>query len=440
MVGPAQVLIDPAVTAAYDTDWTGLFRGRSAAVVRVGSTAELSAVLSLCSGAGQPVVLQGGNTGLVAGATPRDGDVVVSLRRLADVSDPDAGGQLTVGAGATLAAVQERARAFGWEFGVDLAARDSATIGGMTATNAGGINVVRHGSMRAQIRGLEFVLADGTVIDRLARPAKDNTGYDLPDQLIGSEGTLAAISRIRLQLVRPPRHRAVALIGFDSLAAAVATVQLAREGGELQAAEVMFAPGLALVCAHLGVAPPFSEPPQVVLLLELGGALDPLEQLADVVARAPGVGDAVVAQDSAARARLWRYREAHTEMLAALGPPVKLDIALPAAGLAEGMNAMERAARDVVPDSRLVVFGHLAEANLHVNVLGADDAREQVAEAVLRAVAALGGSISAEHGVGRAKAGWLGLSRSPAEVQVLRGIKRAWDPTGLLGVGVLLPT
>jgi FAD/FMN-containing dehydrogenase len=441
VVGPAQVLVDPALTAAYDTDWTGLFRGRSAAVVRVGSTSELSSVLRLCGAAGQPVVLQGGNTGLVAGATPRDGDVIVSLRRLAHLSDPDAGGQLTVGAGTTLAAVQERARAFGWEFGVDLAARDSATIGGMTATNAGGVNVVRHGSMRAQIRGLEFVLADGTVIDRLNRPAKDNTGYDLPDQLIGSEGTLAAISRIRLQLVRPPRHRAVALIGFDSLAAAVATVQLARtgEGPQLQAAEVMFAPGLALVCAYLRVAAPFAQPPQVVLLLEFGGSLDPLGQLADVVAKAPGVGDAVVADDSAGRARLWRYREAHTEMLAAVGPPVKLDVALPAGLLTEGITAMEQAAHGVVPDSQLVVFGHLAEANLHVNVLGADHAREQIADAVLRAVAALGGSISAEHGVGRAKTGWLGLSRSPAEVRVLRGIKRAWDPASLLAAGVLLP-
>lgn len=441
VVGPTQVLIDPAMTASYDTDWTGLFRGRSAAVVRVGSTAQLSAVLSLCGAAGQPVVLQGGNTGLVAGATPRNGDLIISLRRLADLSDPDASGQLTAGAGTTLAAVQERARAFGWEFGVDLAARDSATIGGMSATNAGGINVVRHGSMRAQIRGLEFVLADGTVIDRLIRPVKDNTGYDLSDQLIGSEGTLAAITRIRLQLVRPPEHRAVALIGFDSLADAVATLELARvaEGVQLQAAEVMFALGLALVCVQLGVAPPFSTPPPVVLLLEFGGALDPLGQLAAVVANAPDVRDAVVADDSAGRARLWRYREGHTETLAAVGPPVKLDVALPAALLAEGLTAMELAVHGVVPDSQLVVFGHLAEANLHVNVLRADQAREQVTAAVLQAVAGLGGSISAEHGVGRAKAGWLGLSRSPAEVQLLRGIKRAWDPAAVLAPGVLLP-
>ena len=215
VVGPGHVLVDPDLTASYETDWTGRFTGRAAAVVRPGTTAEVAAVMALLHGAGRPVVPQGGNTGLVGGGVPLHGEVVVSLRRLAAVEAVDvAAGQVTVGAGATLAAVDDAAAGVGLAVGVDLAARGSATIGGMVATNAGGLRMLRYGGMRAQTAGVEAVLADGRVLSHLGGLTKDNTGYDLAGLLAGSEGTLAVVTRVRLRLVPRLEHRTTGLLAF----------------------------------------------------------------------------------------------------------------------------------------------------------------------------------------------------------------------------------
>ena len=218
IVGESHCLTDPGLRASYETDWTRRFHGEALAVVRPGSTDEVARVLVACADAGVGVVPQGGNTGLVGGSVPRGGEVVMSLLRLNEIEEVDrVAGEVTVGAGATLALVQAAARTAGWEVGVDLGARDSATIGGMVATNAGGVNVVRHGTMRSQLLGFEAVRVDGTILRRLPGMPKDNTGYDLGGLLAGSEGTLAVITRVRLRLVSPMRHRAVCVIGLAML-------------------------------------------------------------------------------------------------------------------------------------------------------------------------------------------------------------------------------
>ena len=441
VVGAEHVLVEDDLKASYETDWTGRFTGRAVAVVRPRTTEQVAGVLRACGAAGVGVVVQGGNTSLVGGAVPAGGEVVLSLTRLTDLGEVDqAAGQVSAGAGVTLAALQAHARAADLDVGVDLAARDSATVGGLVATNAGGIRVLRYGSMRAQVIGLEAVLADGSVLSRMAGLAKDGTGYDLVGLLAGSEGTLAVVTAVRLRLVPRMRSRAVALLAMDSTEAAVALLPGLREAlPSLSAAELFYAPGLALVRAHGGLPAPFPEDHPAYLLLECSDRHDPTAQLVEVVGEAPGLVDARVADDAAGQRALWAYRERHTEAISAQGVPVKLDVSVPTASLPVLVAGLEPAILGVCPGARPIIFGHVNEGNLHVNVLDTGELHEQVTEAVLRLVASLEGSISSEHGVGRAKADWLQLSRSPVEIAAMRAVKTALDPTGLLNPGVLFP-
>jgi FAD/FMN-containing dehydrogenase len=366
--------------------------------------------------------------------------VLVSLTRLDELGDVDAvAAQVTVGAGVALAALQRHARAVGLDVGVDLAARDSATVGGLVATNAGGIRVLRYGSMRAQVVGAEAVLADGSVVSRLGGLAKDGTGYDLVQLLAGSEGTLGVLTALRLRVVPLLRSSCVALLAMESTAAAVALLPVLRERlPHLAAAEIFYQAGVDLVRRHSGLPAPFDTPVPVYLLLECLDRTDPTDDLLEVVGEAAGLLDARVASDASSARALWAYREAHTESINAEGVPVKLDVSVPVPDLPALVEALPGAIAAVAPEARPVLFGHVNEGNLHVNVLGAGDRDEQVTEVVLRAVARLGGSISSEHGVGRAKAAWLHLSRSPAEIAAMRAVKRALDPGDLLNPGVLL--
>jgi FAD/FMN-containing dehydrogenase len=442
VVGPAHVLEDPATTAGYELDWTGRFRGRAAAVVRPSGTAEVAEVLSLLHRAGLPVVPQGGNTGLVGGGVPLAGEVVLSLRRLdqRETVDP-LSAQVTVGAGVTLADLDRHAAVADLAFGVDLAAREGATVGGMAATNAGGLRMLRYGPMRAQVLGVEAALAGGAVVSHLAGLPKDNTGYDLAGLLTGSEGTLGVLTRLRLRLVPRLPERTVALMAFPDAGAALEGVaHLRRWLSTLEAAELFFAGGVELVCDHLGVPPPFPDPHPVHLLVEAAGHDDPTAELAAAVeALDPAPLDAAVATEPAARARLWRYREAHTEAINALGVPVKLDVSLPAPELSGFVPRVGETLTGVAPGVRCFLFGHAADGNLHVNVVGAEGREAVVEDAVLQLVAGLGGSISAEHGIGVAKRPWLHLNRSPAEIATFRAIKAALDPAGILNPNVLLP-
>ncbi len=441
VVGQAHILTDPELVATYEVDWTGRFRGRALAVVRPGDTAEVSAVLRLCAAARVAVVPQGGNTGLVGGGVPTDGEVVLSSRRLTSLTDLDiAAGEVTAGAGVTLEALNAFVRPHGFEFGIDLASRGSATVGGMAATNAGGVNVLRHGMMRAQIAGMEAVLADGSVVSRLAGVGKDNTGYDIPQLLTGSEGTLAVITRLRLRLVRSRAYRAVALLACDSLGDAIAVaLRVRRDLPTLDAAEAFFPEGLDLVCEHAGLRPPFGASYAAYLLLECAADTDPAGGLADALLTAQAIRDSAFATDTAARQRLWAYRERHTEAINAAGVPQKLDVAVPLDRLASFVAAAPGLVRARAAGARTVIFGHLAEGNMHVNILGLAPDDERAADAVLRFVAELGGSISAEHGIGRAKTRWLHLTRSEADVAAMRAIKHALDPLGQLNPGVIFP-
>jgi FAD/FMN-containing dehydrogenase len=449
VVGPAHVLVDASMRAPFEIDWTRRFGGPSLLVVRPGSTDEVVATVRACAGRQVGIVVQGGNTGLVGGAVPasaagdgrRDPVVVLSTIRLTRLDPVDTvAAQVTVGAGVPLARLQEAAAGADLDFPVDLAARDSATVGGMVATNAGGLHVLRYGSMRAQVVGLEAVLADGTVVSRLSGLVKDNTGYDLSQLLVGSEGTLGIITAVRLRLAAAQPERVVALIGLAGTAAALGVLDaLRRRVPDLQAAELFYDDGLALVRAHGGLGAPLPRVWPAYLIVECAGLTDPSEALFGVLADLDLAEDATaVAADPAGRARLWAYRERHTEAISAIGIPHKLDVTLPQARLAEFETAVRDVVASAAPGSTLILFGHVGDGNLHVNVVGPPAEDETVDDAVLRLVARMDGSISAEHGVGRAKVRWLALSRSRAELAAMRSLKNALDPHDLLNAGVLL--
>jgi FAD/FMN-containing dehydrogenase len=444
IVGDPHLLTDPTVTGGWATDWTGRFQGATPAVVRPGSTAEVAAVLARCAADGVAVVPQGGNTGLVGGSVSLDGEVILSLRRLDAL--PEAGadaiaGQLSAGAGVTIERVAGAAREAGWAYGCDWGARASATVGGSVATNAGGLRVLRYGDTRAQVLGVEAVLADGSVISHLGGLVKDNTGYHLPSLLCGSEGTLAVVTAARLRLVPRFDERVVALLGFDSVDEAVAATSVLRRAlPSVEAIELCLGAGLALVCDRLRLPPPLpGGSPPALLTVECADRSDPTATLAEVVSSLAGVTDAVVATDGPRRAALWRYREGHTEAVNLLGSPHKLDVTLPASALAAFVAEVPHTVARLAPGASTWMFGHAADGNVHVNVTGLDPHDDRVDGAVFTLVAEMGGSISAEHGIGNAKRRWLSLNRSPAELAAFRAVKQAFDPNRILNPNVLLP-
>jgi FAD/FMN-containing dehydrogenase len=437
VVGASHVLADPGLKAGYEVDWTGRHRGEARFVVRPADTAEVAEVVRLCVREGVPIVPQGGRTSFVGGGVPRGGEVLVSLARLGGVEPVDeAAGQVTAGAGATLADVQAAARSAGLFFPLDFGARDAATVGGVLATNAGGNRAFRHGMARALVAGLEAVLPDGGVVSRLAGLPKDNAGYDLVQLLAGSEGTLGIITRARLRLTTHGASVATALIGLPSTAAAVElSTALQRRLPGLDAAELLYANGLELVCAHERLRPPLPHSHAVYLLAEAAAPEGALEALAEALdGLLPSPEHAVVADDTATRERLWRYREGHTEAVSARWTPLKLDVALPVAGLAAFVEELGR-----VLTAEAFLWGHAGDGNLHVNVVGLDREQEAgITRAVLELVAAHGGSIGAEHGIGIAKREWLHLTRGPDDLAAMRAVKAALDPAGLMNPGVLL--
>jgi FAD/FMN-containing dehydrogenase len=400
-------------------DWTGRFAAEAVGVVRPRSVAEVAQALA----SGYAVTTRGGNTGLVGGAVPATSRPTLMLdTTLLTGMGPvdDRSGQVTVGAGVPLAQVQAHAEAAGWTYGIDLAARDSATIGGTVATNAGGIRVVRYGMTRAQVVGVQAVLADGSVVDEARGLLKDNTGYSLSGLLCGSEGTLGVITAVRLALHRPPRAPSLGVVPVPSLDAALDVVAAVRRtGAELLAAEVVDAASLALLGESVRGWRLFIE-------VADGGAAEGLGALPD---------DAEVGLDAAARRRLWAVREGMTELwgraAAQAGTVVqKYDVSVPMVGLDPFVAHM----RGLLGD-RVGVFGHVADGNLHLEVVDPD---REWDEEVLTLVARAGGSVSAEHGIGVAKRPWLGLTRSAAEIAAMRAIKAALDPRGILNPGVLL--
>jgi len=443
IVGAAHVVVDPAVRAAYETDVSGRYRGEAALVVRPGDTGEVAAVVAACARAGAAIVPQGGNTGLAGGGVPLGGEVVLALTRLDAIGSPSADtAQIVVGAGATLAALQAALAPTPFEFAVDHAARSSATLGGMAATNAGGAQVFRFGSMRAQVAGFEAVLADGSVVRRMSGLLKDNSGYDLAGLLVGSEGTLAIITELALRLIPRRRQRLTGLLALRDVEEAVALASRLRGAvPSLVACELLLADGIALVCAHRRLPPPFALPDDAVcVLVECADDEDPSAQLAAALAHAPPRLAEAFADDSAGRARLWTYREAQNESVGFVGVPHKFDVTIAQGRIAAFLADVRAEIARAFPAAHLYAFGHLCDGNLHLNVVGVpldDDARLE--PLVLGLVASCGGSISAEHGVGQTRRDYLSLTRSDVDLAAMRAIKRALDPHDLLNPGKLLP-
>ncbi len=441
VVGPAHVTADPDVVSGHTVDWTGRFRGEASALVRPGSTAEVAEVVRWARATGTPLVPQGGNTGLVGGAVPRTPEaVVLSTARLRGIADVDAdAGQLTAGAGDTVADVQAAAHAAGWRYGVDFAARDTATVGGSVATNAGGLRVLRHGPTRRQVLGVEAVVGTGEVVRRLDGLVKDNTGLDLAGLLCGSEGTLGIVCRARLALVPAAGETVTALVALESVGAAVALVGAVRRAvPTLEAAEFVLAPGARLVAEQTGAAPVFDPAPPVQVVLEAVGPPSPTGALAAVVGDAAGVRDVAVAEGAGPDHRLWHVREAHTEAIARVGVPHKFDVTLPGPALAAFVDEIPDLVAAAAPAATTWLFGHLGDGNVHVNVTGVPEGADDAVEhAVLSAVVDRGGAVSAEHGIGHAKVDWLGRDRGAGDVATMRAIKAALDPDRILNPGVL---
>lgn len=444
-VDPSHVLTGD-LAVGFERDWTGRFGGPASAVVRPADRGEVEAVLAICRRERVPIVPQGGNTGLVGGSVPSPTPpgavppVVLSTARLTGIGPLDAtAGQITVEAGVPLAALQEVLRGSGWRFAVDLGARDRATIGGMIATNAGGLHVLAHGMMRDQITGVEAVLATGRILDHLAGLVKDNTGYDLAGLLCGSEGTLGVVTAARLRLVPEPAERAVALLAVASFEDAVALSGRLRRCEGIEAIEVFGADEAELSASHGGLDRPFRPWPPVMVLAEAVGP-DPTLRLGEVVGAADMVTEVAVATTPAARRNLWALRELITDALGA--PVLKLDVSVPAAAVPAFLDELNRRIGEQHPGARLWVFGHLGDGNLHLNLTDHHrnaDGEAMVTESILTLVVEHHGSISAEHGIGVAKRAWLPLTRSADERAAMQAIKDALDPDHLLNPGVLLP-
>ena len=419
IVGSDHVLTDPAVIVPYGRDWTGRWATSPLAVVRPGNTSEVAGVVQACAPVGVPLVAQGGNTGLVGGSVPsRPGTVVLSTTRLTSAGPVDESRRdVTVGAGTTIAELHALAAQHSLTYGVDLAARDTATIGGTVATNAGGVRVVCSGDTRRNVAGVEAVLADGSVLSHLEGLPKESAGYDIAKLLVGSEGTLAVITAVRVHLQPAlPKDRVTALVGVPNLTRALEIVAGAAPREQVLAVEYFDNTGMRLVCETADLPHPLRDRWPYYLLIETASQLALSEDA-----------------DAAIDRRLWVYRERQPEAAASLGIIHSLDVALPERELDAFLDHLP----DLVAPHHVFTFGHLAEGNLHIQVSGpaADD--ESVSAEVLAEVAARGGSISSEHGIGRAKAKYLPLCRDEAERRSMRQIKQALDPGGLLNPGVL---
>ena len=454
IVGEANVLTSDADVAPYVTDWRGRYRGSTRAVVRPSTTADVAAVVRCCAEHGAPVVPQGGNTGLCGGATPREdsGEVVVSLSRLTRVRALDAGNAtLTVEAGMPLARVQQAADDAGLLFPLSLAAEGSCTIGGNLATNAGGTAVLRYGNARELVLGLEVVLADGRIWDGLKGLRKDNTGYDIKQLFLGSEGTLGIITAAVLKLFPKPRTSATALAALADVDAAIALLGLLRQalGDRLTGFELISGECIALTRKQFPALPdPLPGYPWYALAQADDPAADSPLAVQMEAALAAAVeqhvaGDAAIAQSAAQAAELWALREHIPEAQRLEGANIKHDISLPVsripAFLADAQVALGSALRGV----RYVVFGHLGDGNLHYNLSApaGTPAAAFLGEAaranriVYDLVARLGGSFSAEHGIGQMKRTELLRYKSAVEIELMQRIKRALDPDALLNPG-----
>ena len=459
-VGPAHVLTEADDLAPYNADWRGYYQGRALAVVRPGSTAEVAAIVKLAAATGTAIVPQGGNTGLCGGATPSadSSQLVVALTRMKRVRAIDAqNATMTLEAGATLAAAQGAARDAGFLFPLSLASEGTCQIGGNLSTNAGGTAVLRYGNMREQVLGLEVVLASGEIWDGLRGLRKDNTGYDLKHLFIGAEGTLGIITAAVLKLHPLPRSSATALLAIPDPAAAVKLLQQLRAafGDRLTGFEVMARICLDFVLRHMPGSQDVLPGHHWYVLLQLddssaGADLQGgLESELGAALESGLVADATIAQSEAQAQALWALRENVSEAQRPEGYSIKHDISLPVSSIPEFLSRSEAQLGTALPGARIVAFGHFGDGNVHYNLsqpLGADEAAlagfrnsRHVANRIVHdLVHGFAGSISAEHGLGQFKRDEIKLYKSALELEMMRQVKNALDPHGIMNPGKVL--
>jgi FAD/FMN-containing dehydrogenase len=455
VVGDANVLTDAADTAPYFTDWRGRYQGTALAVVRPAATAEVAEVVRRCVAEGVAIVPQGGNTGLCGGATPRGvgAEILVSLTRMNRIRAVDAANAtITVEAGCILQQVQQAAEAAGRLFPLSLAAEGTATIGGNLSTNAGGVQVLRYGNARDLCLGLEVVLPDGRIWDGLRGLRKDNTGYDLKQLFIGAEGTLGLITAAVLKLYPRPRQVATAWTAVSDPTVAVELLARLRDrlGDRVTAFELIGRHGLDLVLKHIPDSrEPLAGRPEWQVLIELseasadGGLTGMLEGFLVDAADAGLITDAAIAQSEAQAQAMWGLRENMSEAERIEGLSIKHDVSLPVSRIAEFVARADTALTQAFPGVRIVCFGHLGDGNLHYNPSqperGDNDAFIAVGSRVNRIVydivSDLGGSISAEHGLGQLKRNEIKHYKSDVELELMRAVKQAIDPRGLMNPG-----
>ena len=437
----AAILAGDAIDPRYSDDLSGEPGARPELVLRPRSTDEVAEILKVCNDARLPLVVQGGRTGLSGGARVLAGEAVLSLERMTALQEVEpTAGVVVADAGVPLQLVQEKADAAGLVFGVDIGARGTATIGGNIATNAGGIRVLRYGSFRAQVLGLEAVLADGSVLSSLKGLAKDNSGYDLSQLFIGSEGTLGVVTRACLRLHPKPVTQSAAFCSLPSLEAAfgLLTFLRARLGNLLSGFEVILAPLMGDMVAALGFTAPVALSSPVYVLADIQGMTPGADEEAFVETLSQAiedglVEDVVVSQSEREFHALWTLRDDVNRFLFAEDAMLSLDVSLPLPSMGAFLDMARAAQASVDPAAQDYVFGHLGDGNLHYVVR--TDRPDQVASAVFDCVAKSGGSISAEHGIGLDKKAYLQLTRSPAELAAMRRLKAALDPNNILNPG-----
>lgn len=462
LLGPKGVVTDPDDIAPWTSDWRGRYHGAAAAILAPASTQEVAATVALAAELGVALVPQGGNTSMVGGATPpADGSaLILSLRRMNAIRSLSADDNLAVcEAGVILSVLHDAAEDVGRRFPLSLGAKGSATIGGLVSTNAGGTQVLRHGTMRALVEGVEAVLPDGSIFDGLDALKKDNRGYDIKQLLIGAEGTLGIVTAAALRLVPAIAARAVGWVGVASPADALALLRLveAQLGDSVEGFEVIADETLGFVLGHIpGTRSPIETrtPWHVLIEVDHPDLNDPspaerLEQaLADAFERGLAIDAAIAANEAQADA-FWRIRESLSESEKVQGPALQYDISVPVARMPAFMIDAAQAAQARFPGTTASSFGHLGDGNVHFHVRapkGTSDGPAWIAAQgqaingfVHDAVVAAGGSISAEHGIGQMKRAELGRLASPARIGALRAIKTAFDPKGIMNPGKLIP-
>ena len=459
VVGDQGIVTDAAELEPYIVDWRGFYRGSTPAVVRPASTAEVAEVVKICAGTRTPIVPQGGNTGMCGGATPspEGNELILCLGRMNRIREIDPlNNTVTAEAGCILANIQEAAVAADRLFPLSLGAEGSCQIGGNLATNAGGVNVLRYGNARELTLGLEVVLPDGRVLEGLRGLRKDNTGYDLKDIFVGSEGTLGVITAAVLKMFPRPRTVVTALAAVPDPAAAVALLGLLRSecGESISAFELMSRLCVEIVFRHIpGTRDPFSAAHQWYVLAELAdaneqGALHAAFERA--MARAVErelVIDAVIAGAESQRQSLWRIRESIPEASRSEGMLYRHDISVSVSRIPDFIGTAAGALEQKFPGVRIICFGHLGDGNLHYNAFVAGRSRDDPAHVaatdvnrvVHDVVHTFGGSFSAEHGIGQSKKGELANYKSPVEIELMRMLKRTLDPQGIMNPGKVLP-